>query len=82
LQLGNSHTWILSLVWGVSYSDSETELLVQANFQMNKYVYEFTNISVRHRLDLFDKLISLILNYSSQVWGFIQGSSIIERVHL
>jgi len=31
--------------------------------------------------NLFDKLISPVLNYASQVWGFIQGSSI-ERVHL
>jgi len=35
----------------------------------------------RHSLDLFDKLISPILNYASHVWGFIQGSYI-ERVQL
>ena len=30
---------------------------------------------------MFDKLIAPILNYSSEVWGFIQANSI-ERVHL
>ena len=40
--------------------------------KMNKYLYKFTNISVRHRLDLFDKIISPILNHTSQI----------ERVHL
>ena len=69
---------------GGSFSDSQNALsgqALKAIFQINKYLYKFTNISVRHRLDLFEKLISPILNYASQVWGFIQGSSI-ERVHL
>mgnify|MGYP000609156814 CR=1 FL=1 len=69
---------------GGSFSDSQNALSGQALktiFQKNKYLYKFTNISVRHRHDLFDKLISHILNYASQVRGFIQGSSI-ERVHL
>ncbi|KAL4236926.1 hypothetical protein ACF0H5_005312 [Mactra antiquata] len=48
---------------------------------MNKYLYKFTDISIKHKLDLFDKLISPILNYASQVWGFAQGNSI-ERIHL
>ena len=69
---------------GGSFSDSQNALsgqALKAIFQINKYLYKFTNISDRHRLDLFDKLISPILNYANQVWGFIQGSSI-ERVHL
>ena len=69
---------------GGSFSDSQNALsgrALNAIFQMNAYLYKFNNISVRNRLDLFDKLISPILNYASQVWGFIQGSSI-ERVHL
>jgi len=55
---------------GGSFSDSQNALsgqALKAIFQMNKYLYKFTNISVRHRLDLFDKLISHILNYASQV---------------
>jgi len=59
---------------GGSFSDSQNALSGPA-------LKAITNISVRHRLDLFDKLISPILNYAKQVWGFIQGSSI-ERVHL
>ena len=66
-----------------SFSDSQNALSGQAlnaMFQINKYLYNFTNISVRHKLDLFDKLISPILNYASQVWRLFQGSST-ERVH-
>ena len=48
---------------------------------MNKYIYKFTHLSPRHRLEHFDKLITLILNYDSEVWGFVQGSAV-ERVHL
>ena len=59
---------------GGSFSDSQNALSGPA-------LKAITNISVRHRLDLFDKLISPILNYANQVWRFIQGSSI-ERVHL
>ena len=32
-------------------------------------------------MELFDKLITPIMNYGSEVWGFIQGTSL-ERVHL
>ena len=32
-------------------------------------------------IDLFDKLILPILNYCSEVWGFIQANTV-ERVHL
>ena len=32
-------------------------------------------------MDLFDKLITPILNYASEVWGFDHGKAI-ERVHL
>jgi len=42
---------------------------------MNKYLHNFTSLSVQHRLDLFEKLITPILNYGSQVWR-------IERVYL
>jgi len=46
---------------GGSFSDSQNALsgqALKAIFQMNKYLYKFTNISVRNRLDVFDKLIS------------------------
>ena len=54
---------------------------LKAIFKMNKYLQKFTSISVAHRLDLFEKLISPVLNYASEVWVFIQGNAI-ERIHL
>ena len=38
-------------------------------------------MSIKHRLDLFDKLIFPILSYGSEVWG-LQNSIQLERVHL
>ena len=49
----------------------------QLYIQMNKYLHKFTSLSVQHRLDLFEKLITPILNYGSQVWGFAQGTCIV-----
>ena len=69
---------------GGSFSEAQNTLAGQAQkaiFKLNKCLYKFTYISPKHKLDLFDKLISPILNYSSEVWGFIQANSI-ERVHL
>ena len=48
---------------------------------MNTYFYQLTDISIKHRLDLFDKLIVPILCYGTDVWGSIQASAT-ERVHL
>lgn len=48
---------------------------------MNKYLYRVVNISECRRLDLFDKLITPVLNYSCEVWGFINGNAA-ERVHM
>ena len=53
----------------------------KAIFKMKKYLYKFTFLSPRHKSDLFDKLITPILNYGCEVWGFIQANAI-ERVHL
>ena len=69
---------------GGSFAAAQNTLSGQAQkaiFKLNKCLYKFTYISPKHKIDLFDKLISLILNYSSEVWGFIQAKSI-ERVHL
>ena len=52
----------------------------QAYFKINKYLYNFTNISIKHRLELFDKLVLPILNYGCKVWGFRMTNNI-ERVH-
>ena len=69
---------------GGSFAAAQSALSGQAQkaiFKLNRYLYKFTYISPKHKLELFDKLIASILNYSSEVWGFIQANSI-ERVHL
>ena len=69
---------------GGSFSEAQSTLAGQAQkaiFKLNKYLYKFTYISPKHKLDLFDKLITPILNYSCEVWGFSQANQI-ERVHL
>ena len=54
---------------------------LKAIFKLKAYVNKFTNISISHMLDLFDKLILPILTYGSEVSGFSKGDSI-ERIHL
>ena len=69
---------------GGSFSKAHSTHAGQAQkaiFKLNKYLYKFTFISPKHKLELFDKLISPILNYSSEVWGFGQAK-VIERVHI
>ena len=69
---------------GGSFSEAQNTLAGQAQkaiFKMNTYLYKFTFLSPRHKLELFDKLVTPILNYGSEIWGFIQVNTI-ERVHL
>ena len=69
---------------GGSFSEAQNTLAGQAQkaiFKLNKYLYKFTFISPEHKLELFDKLISPILNYSCEVWGFCQAQAV-ERVHM
>ena len=54
---------------------------LKAIFALNKYLYKFAYLKPSHVLDLFDKLISPILNYGSEVWGFHKASAI-ETVHM
>ena len=42
----------------------------KAFFKLNCYLIKFTDFSRKHTLDLFDKLVSPILNYAAEVWGF------------
>ena len=42
---------------------------LKAIFKLKSYVSKFTDLSVFHMLDLFDKLILPILNYGSEMWG-------------
>ena len=69
---------------GGSFSETQSTLAGQGSksiFAMNKYLYKFTNLTVKHRLELFDKLVSPILNYGSEIWGFHCGKAI-ERIQL
>ena len=69
---------------GGSFSETQSTLAGQAQkaiFKLNKYLYKFTFVTPMHKLELFDKLISPILNYSSEVWGFCTANAI-ERVHM
>ena len=69
---------------GGSFSETQTTLAGQAQkaiFKLNKYMYKFTFITPKHKLELFDKLVSPILSYASEVWGFCQANAI-ERVHM
>lgn len=69
---------------GGSFNETDRMLAGQALkaiFKMNKYLFKFTDISPKHTLDLFDKLVAPILNYSNEVWGFNNGSQV-ERTHL
>ena len=50
-------------------------------FTLKKYLHSFTALKPSHILDPFDKLISPILNFGSEVWGFHKAKSI-ETVHI
>lgn len=54
---------------------------LKAIFTLNKYLHNFTPLSPAHILDLFDKLITPILNYGSEVWGF-HAAKAIETLHM
>ena len=54
---------------------------LKAVFTLNKYLYNFTALTSSHKLELFDKLVSPILNFGGEVWGFYKSPSI-ETVHL
>ena len=67
-----------------SYSRSQSTLADQVNkaiFQLHKILLRFKGITLSAALDLFDKLITPILCYGCEVWGFHSASDI-ERVHL
>ena len=54
---------------------------LKAVFTLNRYLYNFTSLPPSHSLQLFDKLVTPILNYGSEVWGFHKATSI-ETVHM
>lgn len=68
---------------GGSFHETQITLAGQAQkaiFKLNSYLFNFYDVSIKHRLQLFDKLVLPILNYSCEVWGFHSANNI-ERVH-
>ena len=78
-----SYLGIVFTSGGSSYETQKTlsGQALKAIFTLNKYLYNFTSLKTSHVLDLFDKLVTPILNYGSEVWGFYKSASI-ETVHL
>ena len=69
---------------GGSFSNCQSTLAGQAQkaiFKLNKYLYSYVNLLPKHIMDLFDKLVTPILNYGSEVWGFCQAKQI-KRIHI
>ena len=69
---------------GGSFSLAQNTLAGQAQkaiFRLNSYLYNYTDISPYHRLELFDKRVAPIMNYSAEVWGFRKTDKI-ETVQL
>jgi len=50
-------------------------------FKLKHVLNKFPCITVSHKLDLFDKLITPILGYCSEVWGYLEAAQL-ETVHL
>ena len=69
---------------GGSFSQAQVTLAGQAQkavFKLKMYFYKLAHLTPKHVLELFDKRVSPIFNYSSEVCGFSRRKQI-ERVHL
>ena len=67
-----------------AFNQAQRVLSDQANkalFCMLKSLNRFVNLSPKMMMEIFDKLITPILCYGSEVWGFNTGLDI-ERLHL
>lgn len=66
-----------------SWSETQvafSEKAQKAVFILNRYLFNFNGVSIKHRLELFHKIILPILNYACETWGFHTAGNI-ERVH-
>jgi len=50
-------------------------------FTLKSYLIRFPNMTDMHKLDLFDKLIEPILNYSCEIWG-VNDAVKLENTHI
>ena len=67
-----------------SFSENQKKIAGEAQkaiFLLQKMLQEFDDIKCDMYCDLFDKLITPMSCYGSEVWGFNKGDTI-ERVHL
>lgn len=84
LEIVNKFSYLgIVFTTGGSFSETHKTLSGQAQkaiFRLRKYLYKYTNISIEHTLELFDKLVKPILLYGSEVWGFTKALQI-ERIH-
>ena len=71
-------------ITGGSFREVQAPLSGQAQkgvYLFNRYLNKFQNITPNHVLELLDKLVSPILLYGTEVWGFATADKI-DRVHL
>lgn len=74
----------ITFTTGGSFAETHKTLTGQALkaiFKLNQYLYNFTDLSPKHIIELFDKLVRPILTYGGQVWGFSKPIQQ-ERAHL
>jgi hypothetical protein len=53
---------------------------LKAIFKMKQYLQKFTYIDIKHKIELFDKLIKPILCYGCEIWGMNKADKI-ENIH-
>ena len=54
---------------------------LKAIYSLKKCLSRFPTTSIKHTLDIFDKLIYPVLSYGSEVWG-LRSTPQLEKVHL
>ena len=63
----------ISFSTGGSFTETHKTLsgqALKAIFKLNQYLYKFTDLSPKHNLELFDKLITPILTYGEKFGDF------------
>ena len=66
----------ISLSSGVSFQQTFDYIggqALKAVFALKQYLTVFEDITIKHTIELFDKLILPILNYGVKVWGFSEA---------